>query len=107
MSVTEGIAQIQEYHAKPGSLEAALKLRPELSQYVAQCFAALVSQSPNYTEMKFDVHPANGEWITVTVQKGTGKTPHQMRQSAEYERDAFRRDCIALREKLKKHEAAV
>lgn len=95
----EGLAQIQEMYAKPGAMELAIKTDPALSQYIAMCFAELVRKSENYTEMKFDVQPANGEWLIVTVQKGKGKTPHQMRQNAEYERDAFKRDLQVLRER--------
>jgi hypothetical protein len=52
----------------------------------------MVAASPNYTEMKFDL-VARGEkyeWVTVLIQKGSGKTPHQLRQEAERERDELK-----------------
>jgi hypothetical protein len=42
--------------------------------------------------MKFDL-VAEGEkweWLTVLIQKGNGKTPHQLRQEAEKERGEAR-----------------
>ena len=92
IGVTKGVAVIEELHATPGKMEVAIHRKPELARYMAQCFAELVSASPNYTEMKFDiVGDSNYGWITVIVQKGNGRTPHQLRQEAELERDALKK----------------
>lgn len=88
----EGMVALEEIHAKPGSMEITIKQNPSLAQWVAQCFASIVASSPNYTEMKFDL-VAKGEkweWLTVLIQKGNGKTPHQLRQEAERERDELK-----------------
>jgi hypothetical protein len=85
----ESMALIEEMHTKPGSMEISIKQNPAQAHWVSQCFAAMVASSPNYTEMKFDL-VARGEkyeWVTVLIQKGNGKTPHQLRQEAERERD--------------------
>ncbi len=88
----EAVNALEEMHAKPGSMEIAIKQNPAQAQWVAKCFASMVAASPNYTEMKFDL-VAEGEkweWLTVLIQKGNGKTPHQLRQEAEKERDEAR-----------------
>ena len=58
---------------------------PAITRWIVECFANLVASSPNYTEMKFYLKPQkdNRGWITVLVQKGNGKTPHQLRREAE------------------------
>lgn len=68
-------------------MELHIEQRPEVAQWVAQCFASMVAASPNYTEMKFDVvaRGSKWEWLTVLIQKGNGKTPHQLRTEAEQE----------------------
>lgn len=84
---------IKELHATEGAMELHIQQSPWKAQWMAQCFANIVSPAPNYVEMKFDTvaKQKNGwEWITVTVQKGKGKTPHQMRQQAERERDEYK-----------------
>lgn len=89
--LAESVAILEELHATPGAMEIAVKQRPELAQWVGQCFSEMVASSPNYTEMRFDTRkPESWEWITVTVQKGTGKTPHTLRMEAEKERDELR-----------------
>jgi hypothetical protein len=88
----EAVNALEEMHAKPGSMEIAIKQNPAQAQWVAKCFASMVASSPNYTEMKFDL-VAEGEkweWLTVLIQKGNGKTPHQLRQEAEKERGEAR-----------------
>lgn len=92
IELCESMAELEEMHAKPGSMEIAIKQNPAQAQWVAQCFASMVAASPNYTEMKFDL-VAKGEkweWLTVLIQKGNGKTPHQLRHEAEKERDELR-----------------
>ena len=91
VDLAESVAILKELHATPGAMEITVKQRPELAQWVGQCFAEMVASSPNYTEMRFDTRkPESWEWITVTVQKGTGKTPHTLRMEAEKERDELR-----------------
>lgn len=91
IELSESMAILKELHATPGAMEITVKQRPELAQWVGQCFAEMVASSPNYTEMRFDTRkPESWEWITVTVQKGTGKTPHTLRMEAEKERDELR-----------------
>jgi len=88
----ESMAVLEEMHTKPGSMEITIKQNPAQAQWVAQCFASMVASSPNYTEVKFDL-VAKGEkreWLTVLIQKGNGKTPHQLRLEAEKERDELR-----------------
>jgi hypothetical protein len=84
---SEGLTRIKELHAKPGSIELELENRPELQAWIGKAFAAMVLESPNYTELRFEIAPPyqkNGEttyhWITVLVKKGSGKTPHQLRR---------------------------
>jgi hypothetical protein len=86
-STLDGLSFLKELHATPDGMEIHLKQRPEAAAWVAQCFAELVAGSPNYTEMKFKTfNPrADYEWLTVTVQKGSGKTPHELRAEAEQE----------------------
>ena len=89
--LAESVAILEELHVTPGAMEITVKQRPELAQWVGQCFAEMVASSQNYTEMRFDTRkPESWEWITVTVQKGTGKTPHTLRIDAEKERDELR-----------------
>jgi len=85
IEVSESLVKIVELHAKDGELQIEIEQRPEVREWVARCFASLVAESPNYTEMKFELkNPTNDyEWITVLVQKGKGKTPHELRQIAE------------------------
>jgi hypothetical protein len=88
----ESVALIKEMHVKPGSMEITIQQNPALAQWVAQCFASMIADSPNYTEMKFNLVAKleKWEWITILIQKGNGKTPHQLRQEAEKERDELR-----------------
>lgn len=84
----EGMLRLKELHLKDGAMEVEFEHSPELSQWIGLCFASMVVTSPNYTEMQFQMHPnwkGERKWITVTVQKHEGKTPHQMRQEAERE----------------------
>lgn len=87
IGATDGIAYIKEMHATEGAMELHVKQHPEAAQWVACCFASMVDSSPNYTELQFNLlTPQPGyEWITVTVKKGSGKTPHQLREIAEKE----------------------
>jgi len=96
LRVIAGVAVLKELHLTPGKMEAHIQQSPEAAQWVAHCFAAMVAESPNYTEMRFDLtSPVNYEWITVTVQKGNGKTPHTLRTEAETACEMLRKQLIA------------
>ena len=74
-------------------MDIKIQQDPALAQWIAKCFVSMVADSPNYTEMKFDLcgqYRGKFEWVTVHIQKGNGKTPHQMRQEVERERDELR-----------------
>ena len=76
-----------------GKMDIKIQQDPALAQWIAKGFVSMVAESPNYTEMKFDLsgeYRGKFEWITVHIQKGNGKTPHQLRQEAEQERDQLR-----------------
>jgi hypothetical protein len=89
--LVQSVSILKELHTTPGAMEIIVKQRPELAAWVGQCCAEMVASSPNYTEMRFDTRkPESWEWITVTIQKGTGKTPHTLRMEAEKERDELR-----------------
>lgn len=92
-NLNASIASIEELHATPGKLEVHIKQHPAMRAAIAKSFAYMVADAPNYTEMKFDMRGSD-QWITVTVQKDTGKTPHQKRQEAEAERDQLRAELF-------------
>ena len=56
------------------------------------------SGAENYLEMHFH-SPATGPLVT-TVQRVNGKTPHQLREAAEQERDALRTELADLRSSM-------
>lgn len=87
IDAVEGMVKLQQLHMTERAMEIHLKQNPELAQWVAQCFAYLVADSPNYTEVKFELIAKGSkfEWVTVLIQKGNGKTPHQLRTEAEAE----------------------
>lgn len=96
LRVLAGVAVLKELHLTPGKMEAHIQQSPETAQWVAHCFAAIVAESPNYTEMRFDLtSPVKYEWITVTVQKGNGKTPHTLRTEAEAACERLRKQLMA------------
>lgn len=89
----DGLAVLEGLSIEDGKMDIQIKQSPLLAQWAAKCFASLVADSPNYTEMSFDIsgqYLEKWEWLTVHIQKGNGKTPHQLRQEAERERDQFR-----------------
>jgi hypothetical protein len=87
----DSLAQIERLHAEPGSMELTLRQNPAMAQWVAHCWAAMLAKSPNYTELRFEcTAPGSWDWIAVLVKKGSGKTPHQLREHAEKERDALK-----------------
>lgn len=96
IATREGLAVLKGLDMEEGNMDIKIQQDPALAQWIAKCFAAMVADSPNYTEMKFDLcgqYRGKYEWLTVHIQKGNGKTPHQLRQEAE-------RECAELRRKL-------
>ncbi len=92
-----GFAYIKSFNiqSKEGNekLDITIQQKPEVAHWVGKCFASMIYDSPNYTELKFDVcgkYKDKFEWITVTVKKGNGKTPHQLKSEAERERDELK-----------------
>lgn len=57
------------------------------------------SGAENYIEMRFNsgVYPDGGE-LVVTLQRCAGKTPHQLRQAAEQQRDVLRAEARQMTE---------
>lgn len=84
----EGLAVLKGLDMDEGKMDIKIQQDPALAQWIGKCFASMVADSPNYTEMKFDIcgqYRGKWEWLTVHIQKGNGKTPHQLRQEAELE----------------------
>jgi len=81
----DGVSTLSKLIVDEKSIVAEIKTRPEIAQFQAHCFANLLLNSPNYTELKFDIQNPKEKykWITVLVQKGEGKTPHQLRVEAK------------------------
>ncbi len=100
IGVCEGLAVVQGLNMEPGAMEVKIKQDPALAQWVAKCFAYMVMDSPNYTEMQFELcgeYAGKYEWLTVLIQKHQGKTPHQMRHQVERERDELLRQLQKLK----------
>lgn len=68
---------------------------PLMAEYLAQMLTASGGEPANYTETAF-YHTALGE-LTLSLQRKSGKTPHELRMAAEAERDALRAELDALR----------
>lgn len=86
IEVEAGLTRIVKLNAEKGALELTIESDPAMQQWIALCFANLVHKSKNYTELHFEVSPhfkGDYQWITVLVKKGSGKTPHQLREEAE------------------------
>ncbi len=92
---SDGLAVLERLHAEPGAMEIHVRNHPALQECIAQCFAAIVTKSPNYAEMSFETR-AGGQFITVTVQKSGRPTPHQLRMAAEAERDKLAEQVQSL-----------
>lgn len=99
----EGLAVLKGLDMDENKMEIKIQQDPALGQWIAKCFASMVVDSPNYTEMRFDLNERyckKYEWITVHIQKGNGKTPHQLRQEAECERNELQAQCNKLQAQL-------
>lgn len=93
IAVCEGLVALKALDMDEHAMDLRIQQDPTLARWVAKCFASMVAASPNYTEMKFDLAgPYRGqwEWLTVHIQKGAGKTPHQLRLEAELELANFK-----------------
>lgn len=101
LNCTDSMVKLRSMSMDEQGLDMTIQQQPELAQYVGKCFAAMVFDSPNYTEMYFDINSKfrdKYQGITVHVQKVNGQTPHQLRLKAEQERDALRRELNKLKE---------
>lgn len=67
--------------------EAEMKFDPKAGMRIAKALASLLLDAPNYMEIKFDAPRmlADAEWITVTVQRSSGKTPGELHREAKTE----------------------
>ena len=84
----EGFAKITEMHANNEGMEVIFEQDPALAQYIGMAMASMVAEAPNYCEMSFTPKvkwKGRHQFITITVQKTSGKTPHQLRMVAESE----------------------
>lgn len=84
----EGLGKLKKLSMEEGGMEMEIQSDPHLAKHIATCFASLVANSPNYTEMVFTTNAKyHGKWdhLTVTIQKFNGKTPHELRREAEEE----------------------
>lgn len=107
ISVAEGVATLERLEAEPGAMEVRIKTVPGLKEHMALCMAELLGDAPNYVECKFDmVAPKKEgyEWITVTVKRDKGKTPHQLRAEAEARIADLTRQVEELEGKLNRSE---
>lgn len=102
ITIADGMSEIEELHATPGKMKLHIQQRPALAQYIALGFAEIIHKSENYTELKFEVAQPTvyGEWITVTVQKNSGKTPHEFRVALELEVAKLKAENICLKKTL-------
>ncbi len=79
------------------------KLHLELSGEIVRALASAIAVqfgaqgAENYIEMQL-TDRATREMYTVTFQRQRGKTPHQLRDQAEHERDGARQQLAAARE---------
>lgn len=106
IATCDSLVKLKELHIEDGGIELHLEQTPELAHWIGTCLASMVVASPNYTEMQFQMSPKwKGErkWITVTVQKQEGKTPHQLRQEAEKKVLALLKETSELRDLCEKN----
>lgn len=90
----DGMAELKAMNMDGNKMDIKIQTNPDLAYWQAKCFAFMVAQSPNYTEMKFELcgeYKGKYEWMTVLIKKDSGKTPHELRMEAERERDELRR----------------
>ncbi len=89
ITICEGVVKLTEIHMTEQSAELAFKQDPLLAKHIATCFAHLVWNAPNYVECQFNLpasYKGKFEHLYVLIRKGEGKTPHQMREAADYEK---------------------
>ena len=66
---------------KDGKIDATFKT--EFAKIPCAWCVDVIGDAPNYVEISLSSVDADGEKYTVTVQKSSGKTPHELRQIAE------------------------
>lgn len=78
-----------------GKMELRIQQDPAIAQWVCACFAEMIAKSPNYTEMQFTLDSTRGKFerMFVLIQKHNGKSPHQLRQQAQADREELR-ECL-------------
>jgi hypothetical protein len=84
----EGLAVLKGLDMDENKMDIKIQQDPALAIWIAKCFASMVADAPNYVEMRFEPYAqwkGKWEWLTVHIQKGNGKTPHQLRREAEAE----------------------
>jgi hypothetical protein len=95
---------INEMHFEKGALEVYLK-HPIFALFagaIAEYF--IETGAKNYLETRIWCEKVG--FVIVTCQKETGHSPHQLRQSAEAERNAFLEEICAARAVLGKYHPA-
>jgi hypothetical protein len=84
--LAEPVIGIRRAMIENGSIEAELESAPEI---IATLYAALghaLGNAPNYVEASIEVKPSMRmphEAFLVTVQRRSGKSPHELRREAE------------------------
>lgn len=66
---------------KDGKMDATFKT--EFAKILCAWCVDVMGDAPNYVEISLSSVDSDGEKYTVTVQKNSGKTPHELRQIAE------------------------
>lgn len=91
IGIVDGISRLKTLSMDQEKMEAEIETSHGLAVYIGTILAYEANKAPNYVEMQFKppVVKFKDKWhyITVTIQKHNGKTPHQMRVQAEQERD--------------------
>jgi hypothetical protein len=80
-----GKVTLKDIHARDGHL--ALALETDLQHILAAGMVGMLGDAMNYVEMR--LRDADGKEYLLTVQRGERPTPHELRRSAEAERDAL------------------
>ena len=84
----EPVLNIKRMLIENGAIEAELNSEPEAIANMYAMLGLLLGNAPNYVEASIEVKPkpkAPHEAFVVTVQRRSGKTPHELRTEAEKE----------------------
>ena len=102
------MAVLESLEADTRRMEVRIKTIPGLKEHMALCMAEILGDAPNYTEMKFDLVAPKGdegfEWVTVTIRRDRGKTPHQLRLEAEEKLVKAQNEITELKLRLSRSE---